>query len=46
MKLEDGLEAINKCINEVKKRIIVKLTKFSVIVIDKNGVKHMPDIEI
>ena len=46
MTVEEGLDAVTKCLTEVKKRVIVKLTDFSVLVIDKDGVKHMPDIQV
>lgn len=44
MTIEEGMEAVNKCLAEVKKRVIVKLTTFSVLIIDKDGFRHMPDI--
>ncbi|CEF66242.1 Proteasome subunit beta type-2 [Strongyloides ratti] len=44
MSEEDGLVALRKCLEEGKKRFIANVPKFSVMVIDKNGVRHLEDI--
>ncbi|KAI1707962.1 proteasome subunit domain-containing protein [Ditylenchus destructor] len=43
---EQGFTAIRQCLAECKKRVIVNLNKFTVLIIDKNGARHLPDIDL
>ncbi|EJU01601.1 proteasome component Pre1 [Dacryopinax primogenitus] len=39
--LEEGLETLKRCINEVEKRLIISLGKFMVKIIDRNGMREV-----
>ncbi|EJD41521.1 proteasome component Pre1 [Auricularia subglabra TFB-10046 SS5] len=39
--LEEGIEVLKRCIDEVQKRLIVGLGKFKVRVVDKDGVREI-----
>jgi len=43
---EEGRALLQKCLIETKKRVIISFEKFSVLLIDKNGARHLPDISI
>ena len=42
MSLEEALELIKMCINEVRKRLVLDMGNFHVRVIDLNGVREVP----
>ncbi|XP_066152302.1 proteasome subunit beta type-2-like [Euwallacea fornicatus] len=44
MTQEQGYDLMKKCVQEVHKRLIVNLPNFKVQIIDRNGIKDMPDI--
>ncbi|ENN71815.1 proteasome subunit beta type-2 [Dendroctonus ponderosae] len=44
MTQEQGYELMKKCVEEVQKRLIINLPNFKVQIVDKNGIKDMPDI--
>ncbi|XP_066259441.1 proteasome subunit beta type-2-like [Euwallacea similis] len=44
MTQEQGYDLMKKCVQEVHKRLIINLPNFKVQIIDKNGIKDMPDI--
>lgn len=39
--LEEGLETLKRCINEVSKRLVVSPGKYKVKVVDKDGVREV-----
>ncbi|CAG9766378.1 unnamed protein product [Ceutorhynchus assimilis] len=41
---EQGYDLLKKCVQEVHKRLIINLPNFKVQIIDKDGVKDLPDI--
>ncbi|KAJ8983371.1 hypothetical protein NQ317_010462 [Molorchus minor] len=43
---EQGYELLKKCVKEVHKRLAINLPNFKVQVIDKDGIKDMPDITL
>jgi len=44
MTQEQGYDLLKKCVQEVHKRLIINLPNFKVQIIDKNGIKDLPDI--
>lgn len=44
MTQEQGYELMKKCVQEVQKRLIINLPNFKVQIIDKNGIRDLPDI--
>lgn len=44
MSQEDGVELVRKCVKELNHRFLVNLPAFAVKVIDKDGVRELPDI--
>jgi len=44
MSVEDGVELLRKCINEIQKRLLLNLPQFKVCLVDKNGIRDLPDI--
>ena len=42
MSLEEALELLKMCINEVRKRLVLDMGNFHVRVIDLNGVREVP----
>ncbi|XP_049817936.1 proteasome subunit beta type-2 isoform X2 [Aethina tumida] len=44
--LDEGYEVLKKCVREVQKRLAISLPNFKVQVIDKNGIRDMPDITV
>ncbi|CAD5209593.1 unnamed protein product [Bursaphelenchus xylophilus] len=44
--VEKAVEIVKKCLEEAKKRFVANLPKFSVLVIDKDGVRHFDDITV
>ncbi|KAK0428620.1 hypothetical protein QR680_010910 [Steinernema hermaphroditum] len=45
MNAEEGMELLQKCLGESKKRFMASLPSFSVVKVDRDGVHHMADIE-
>ncbi|KAL1493898.1 hypothetical protein ABEB36_009580 [Hypothenemus hampei] len=41
---EQGYELLKKCVQEVHKRLIINLPNFKVQIVDKNGIRDLPDI--
>ncbi|XP_071443596.1 proteasome subunit beta type-2-like [Hetaerina americana] len=41
---EEGYELMKKCVREIHKRLIVNLPNFKVQMVDKNGIKDLPEI--
>ena len=39
--LEEGIETLKRCINEVAKRLVVSPERFKVKVVDKDGVREI-----
>ena len=46
MNLEEGLQLLKKCINEVQKRLVINLPAFKVQIVDKDGIRDLDDIVI
>ena len=46
MSLQEGIELLKRCINEVQKRLVINLPAFKLTVIDKDGIHDLPDIII
>uniref|UniRef100_A0A915DI88 Proteasome subunit beta n=1 Tax=Ditylenchus dipsaci TaxID=166011 RepID=A0A915DI88_9BILA len=46
MNQEEALVLLHKCLAEAKKRVIVNFSTFTVLVIDKDGTQHLPDIKV
>lgn len=44
MTVDEAYELMVKCVKEVQKRLIINLSNFKVQVIDREGIKDMPDI--
>nr|CAD7207206.1 unnamed protein product [Timema douglasi] len=44
--VDDGYEIIKTCIGEIMKRFIINLRAFRVSVVDKDGVKDLPDVTV
>lgn len=44
MTQEQGYDLLKKCVQEVHRRLIINLPNFKVQVIDKNGIRDLPDI--
>ncbi|TKR63511.1 hypothetical protein L596_027329 [Steinernema carpocapsae] len=45
MSEEEAVDVLKKCLEEVKTRFVASLPNFSVIKVDRNGVKHLSDIQ-
>lgn len=43
MTLDEGLNAVKRCVHECKDRFVANLPKFNVMVIDKDGARVLPD---
>lgn len=43
---EEAYSLLEDCVREVQKRLIINLPNFQVKVVDKNGVRFMPDITV
>ncbi|XP_050301649.1 proteasome subunit beta type-2-like [Anthonomus grandis grandis] len=41
---DQGYELLKKCVQEVQKRLIINLPNFKVQIIDKDGIRDLPDI--
>lgn len=41
---DQGYDLMKKCVQEIQRRLIVNLPNFKIQVIDKNGVRDLPDI--
>lgn len=41
---EESYDIFKKCVKEIQKRLIINLANFKVTVVDKNGIKSLPDI--
>ncbi|XP_060536393.1 proteasome subunit beta type-2-like [Cylas formicarius] len=41
---DQGYDLLKKCVQEVHKRLIINLPNFKVQIIDKNGIRDLPDI--
>ena len=46
MTLDEGLELLDKCLNELKKRFIINMPTFTVKVVDKDGIRTLRGIGI
>jgi len=44
--VEEGVELLQKCINEIQKRLVINLPAFKVSIIDKEGIRDLKDIVI
>lgn len=44
--LEEALEMMRKCVAEIQKRLVVSLPSFKVVIVDKDGVRDLPDIVV
>lgn len=44
MSQEEGVELLRKCVKELNLRFLANLPAFGVKVIDKDGVRELPDI--
>uniref|UniRef100_A0A8R1TLT1 Proteasome subunit beta n=3 Tax=Onchocerca TaxID=6281 RepID=A0A8R1TLT1_ONCVO len=42
----EGMDLLKKCLHESKRRFIVNLPSFEVLVIDKNGTRQLEDIKV
>ena len=45
MTLEEGIEAVKKCMKESKKRFVANLQSFHLLVIDKDGTRALGDFD-
>uniref|UniRef100_A0A0A9XMJ8 Proteasome subunit beta n=1 Tax=Lygus hesperus TaxID=30085 RepID=A0A0A9XMJ8_LYGHE len=43
---EEAYEVMIECVNEIRKRLIINLPNFHVQVVNKDGVKELPDINL
>nr|QBH72684.1 proteasome subunit beta type [Carausius morosus] len=43
---QEAYEVVKKCVAEVHKRLIINLPNFKVQIVDKNGIRDLPDITI
>lgn len=41
---EEAYEVLKKCVLEIQKRLVINLPKFNVAVVDKDGIKELPQI--
>ena len=41
---EKGLDLLNKCIKEAKRRFVANLVGYKIVVIDKNGYRKLADV--
>lgn len=41
---EEAYDVLKKCVVEIKKRLVINLPTFNVAVVDKNGIKELPQI--
>lgn len=41
---EEAYDVLKKCVVEIQKRLVINLSKFNVAVVDKNGIKDLPQI--
>ncbi|XP_005176311.1 probable proteasome subunit beta type-2 [Musca domestica] len=41
---EEAYDVLKKCVVEIQKRLVINLPKFNVAVVDKNGIKDLPQI--
>ena len=46
MNSDEAYALIQDCVEEVQKRLIVNLPNFQVKIVDRNGIKRLPDISI
>ena len=46
MSVQEGVELLKRCINEVQKRLVINLPAFKLTVIDKDGIHDLPDMII
>lgn len=44
--LDEGIDMMRKCVDEIQKRLIINLPAFKLCVIDKNGYRDLPDIVV
>jgi 20S proteasome alpha/beta subunit len=40
---EEGIAAMKMCLGEVRKRLVANLANFMVVIIDRNGIRRLPD---
>lgn len=40
----EAYKLVQKCVEEVHKRLVLNLPNFKVTVVDKNGIRNLPDI--
>lgn len=41
---DEAYDIFKKCVKEIQKRLIINLANFKVAVVDKNGIRNLPDI--
>lgn len=41
---EEAYDVFKKCVTEIQKRVVINLPKFNVSVVDKNGIRELPQI--
>lgn len=41
---DEAYDIFKKCVKEIQKRLIINLSNFKVTVVDKNGIRSLPDI--
>ena len=41
---DEAYDIFKKCVKEIQKRLIINLANFKVTVVDKNGIRSLPDI--
>lgn len=44
--VEEAIEIMKNCIAEVQKRLVINLSQFKLCIVDKDGLKELPDIKI
>ncbi|MFH4973605.1 hypothetical protein AB6A40_000314 [Gnathostoma spinigerum] len=43
MPVEQGIEAMKQCLREAKKRFVINLPSYQMLIIDKDGLRQLPD---
>lgn len=41
---DESYDIFKKCVKEIQKRLIINLANFKVTVVDKDGIRNLPDI--
>lgn len=44
--LDEGVHMMHQCVSEIQKRLVVNLPAFKLVVIDKDGMRELPDIVV